>query len=156
MAETDPKVMSMVEAALKKNPDASSQELYDEIKKKKRSLGKLTLRQFHARYPLQVKRREGLKSRAKSGSKKSTRKKATRAKAPARKKAMTRKRRAPRARTASAASVTAAASGSTNRDAMRAVLLEFATDLAAADSREGAVRVVADVDRYVEKMAAAV
>lgn len=156
MAETDPKVMSMVEAALKKNPDASSQELYDEIRKKKRSIGKLTLRQFHARYPLQVKRREGLKSRAKSGSKKATRKKATRAKAPARKKATTRKRRTSKASKPRAAAASASASEGTNRDAMRAVLLEFATDLAAADSRDGAVRVVANVDRYVEKIAAAV
>jgi len=157
MAETDPQVMSMVEAALEKNPDASSQDLYDQIKKKKRSIGKLTLRQFHAKYPLQVKRRKksgakGKAKKAKAPRAKATRAKSTgRAKAP-RAKATKRGRRATKRAASAAPVVVASGSGELNRDVVRAVMLEFAADLAAADSRQGAVRVVANVDRYLAKM----
>lgn len=57
MADIDPKVMEAVEKELKKNPDASVDELLDVAAKVNKSVTKLTKRQFHARYPLQVKRR---------------------------------------------------------------------------------------------------
>ncbi len=57
MADIDPKVMEAVEKELKKNPDASVDELLEVAKKVNKSVTKLTKRQFHARYPLQVKRR---------------------------------------------------------------------------------------------------
>ena len=57
MAEINQKVMSMVEEEVKKNPKATTTELYDRAKKIDKSVGELTARQFNARYPLQVKRR---------------------------------------------------------------------------------------------------
>lgn len=57
MAETSDKVMEFVEKEIKKNPDVETQTLYDKAKEVDKGVGKLTLRQFHARYPLQVKRR---------------------------------------------------------------------------------------------------
>lgn len=57
MAQTNEKVMKLVEAQLKKNPDISVDELYEKARKASSDIGDLTLRQFNARYPLQVKRR---------------------------------------------------------------------------------------------------
>ena len=57
MATVDDKVMSAVEAALKKDPDVSVDELFAMAKGISPSVGKLSKRQFHAQYPLQVKRR---------------------------------------------------------------------------------------------------
>ena len=157
MAEADPQVMSMVEAALKKNPDASSQELYDQIRKKKRSIGRLTLRQFHAKYPLQVKRRKGVAKRARARARAGgTAAKSKARKAPARKKSTrTTRRSTTRKTTKPTARTLSVSDAGLDRDRVRSVLLDFATDLSAAGTREGAVRVVANVDRYVEKIASA-
>lgn len=56
--ETKDKVMQMVERRLEKNPDIETSALYEAAKKADASVGDLSLRQFHARYPLQVKRRK--------------------------------------------------------------------------------------------------
>ncbi len=55
--ESKDKVMALVERRLAKQPDLETSQLYEEAKKVDPSVGDLTLRQFHARYPLQVKRR---------------------------------------------------------------------------------------------------
>lgn len=130
MAETDPKVMSLVETALAKNPAVSVQELYDLAKKSKRSIRQMSLRQFHARYPLQIKRKKGNSAR----------------------KRRARKGSAPRYRTGAARKAKSGAAGSMDRDAVRTTLLGFASDLAAADSRSDAVNVVASVDKYVAQI----
>lgn len=51
------KVMELVEKQLKKNPDISNEELFEKAKQVDSSVGELSLRQFHAKYPLQVKRK---------------------------------------------------------------------------------------------------
>lgn len=56
--ESKDKVMELVERRLAKQPDLETSELYEEAKKADPAIGDLTLRQFHARYPLQVKRRQ--------------------------------------------------------------------------------------------------
>lgn len=66
MADTNAKVMAMVEQELKKNARATNEDLIEKAKKIDRSIGKLTLRQFHARYPLQVKRRKASGKRRKA------------------------------------------------------------------------------------------
>jgi hypothetical protein len=48
--------MDMVRREVAKNPDVKSGVLYEQAKKVDRSMSSLSLRQFHARYPLQVKR----------------------------------------------------------------------------------------------------
>jgi hypothetical protein len=124
---TDAKVFAAVEGALEKNPSASVDELYELAKSVNSSVGKLSKRQFHARYPLQVKRRmhpprSRRKTRAKSA-----------------------KRGAGRARSTNGS----AANGSA-RESVRAALLKFASDLAGAEARKDVVKVVASVDRYVD------
>lgn len=56
MADKSEQVMEMVRDKLQKNPGIATQELYDQAQKIDKSIGDLTLRQFHARFPLQVKR----------------------------------------------------------------------------------------------------
>lgn len=121
VAKTEQKVMELVEAELQKNPGASVDELFAKAKKVSSSIGKLSLRQFNARYPLQVKRRA---SQKKGGRK---RKKTTRRRSQAR------------------------ASAGNGRDAVRAAFLSFASDLAAAQERKDLVKVLADVDKYVDR-----
>lgn len=123
MADIDPKVLDAVEAALKKNPDASVDELFEIARKIDReAVAGLSKRQFHARYPLQVKRKMAPTKKRSSG----------------KRKAATRKR-------------AAAANGSV-RDTVRGSFLRFASDLAAAEARKDVVRVVANVDRYVDEV----
>ena len=57
MAKTHDSVMKMVEQELSKNPEASVDELFQKAKGISSGVSRLTRRQFHARYPLQVKRR---------------------------------------------------------------------------------------------------
>lgn len=57
MPATNEKVMSMVEEEIRKNSDVETQALYDKARKIDKSIGDLSIRQFNARYPLQVKRR---------------------------------------------------------------------------------------------------
>ncbi|HSM05217.1 MAG TPA: hypothetical protein VK858_11340 [Longimicrobiales bacterium] len=114
MADVDPKLMAFVEAELKKSPDISTNDLFDKAKKKHPAAAELSVRQFHARYPLQVKRRMSL---AKGGG-----------------------RRKPRRKTRRTA----------RRDAVREALLRFATDLSAAEERKDIVKLMSEMDRYVD------
>ncbi len=123
MAKVDDKVMAAVEAELKKNPDASVDELFQMAKGVNSGVGKLSKRQFHARYPLQVKRRTGSSKPRKAGRKK---------------KAAPRRARTQRNDNASA------------RESVRGIFLKFASDLAGAEARKDVVKVVAGVDRYVD------
>jgi hypothetical protein len=50
------RVMEMVRKELQKNPAISSQDLFEKAKKLDSSMNGLSIRQFHASYPLQVKR----------------------------------------------------------------------------------------------------
>ncbi len=128
MANQDDKVMTAVEAALKKNPEASVDELYDMAKGINSSVGKLSKRQFHARYPLQVKRRS---------------RPAKPKKAAARRKAATKRGPRPKA---------AAPVAGSSKESVRGIFLRFASDLAGAEARKDVVKVVASVDRYVDEV----
>lgn len=120
MASVDEEVLAAVETAIKKKPGASVDELMELAKGVNPAIGKLTKRQFHARYPLQVKRKM---SAAKGGRPRS------------------RKRSSRKTRAKSAAN---------GRDAVRAVFLRFASDLAGAEARKDIIKVVANVDKYVD------
>lgn len=136
MADTDPKVMAYVEKTLAKNPDASGEELFEGAKKLNRAIGKMSRRQFHARYPLQVKRK------AAGGTRRSSRKRqgATRRRAGA--------RPAPRPVTRRAR---ATAPAPATRDAIRGSLLSFALQLASADDKD-VMQVMTGVDEYVDQI----
>lgn len=134
MANTDAELMAFVEAEMAKNPDIATKELFEKAKEEMEAAGELTIRQFHARYPLQVKRRQSLAAGgAKSGG-------GRRSKKP-RSKGIGRGRGRRR-------STAAKASG--NRDEVRTVLLKFASDLSAAEERKDLVGVLAQMDKYVD------
>lgn len=125
-ANTNPKVLEMVESEIKKNPDISNAELRSKAEGIDKSVTKLTARQFNARYPLQVKR--GLKPRKRGGRKK----------APARKRA--------------AGTANGAGKSQNNREAIRNVLLDLARDVANASGKGDVVDVIAGMDRYVDRV----
>lgn len=62
MAAAQDRVMELVEKQLRKNPQVSNQELYQKATQLDSSVSELSLRQFHAKYPLQVKRKMSPKS----------------------------------------------------------------------------------------------
>lgn len=127
MANSDEKVLAAVTDALQKKPHATVDELFDLAKGVSRSVADLTKRQFHARYPLQVKRKLAPPRKRKSR--------------PA-KDAQARGRKKPSAAPA--------------REAVRGAFLRFAQELAAAEARKDVVKVVAGVDRYVDEVLEAV
>ena len=133
MTKTDEKVMAMVEEALEKEPGIDNTTLHDRVKSKFPHIGKLTLRQFHARYPLQVKRRKARKSKSDGKTK-------------------TKTTRAPRKRASTRSRKSATKAAGDGRDAVRQILLGFAADLSAAEDRSQVVKVLANVDRYVDKL----
>jgi hypothetical protein len=112
----------MVEHALARNPDASGDELYERAKKLNGGIARVSRRQFHARYPLQVKRRRGAGRRRKAGGRQA------------------------------AAVATRAGRGDAGREALREVFLRFAQDVASASETPGGlVKVILNVDRYVDQ-----
>jgi hypothetical protein len=153
VADNKEKILGMVEAALKKNPAATTEELQNQVKKKYPSVGPLTKRQFNARYVLQIKRRKpGAGAKKKPDAKAAPRKPRTRrAAAAGRKPGRPRRTR----RTAAPASAPAA-ERSVDRDEVRAQFLSFASDIAAAEARKDLVKVLANVDKYVDAVAKAV
>jgi len=123
MADINDDLMAFVEAELKKDPDMASKELFAKAKEIHEDARGLTIREFHARYPLQVKRKQALAS------------------------GTTRRKRSKSRRTRRSRK-----NQSKNRDAVRDVLLGFAADLAAAEARKDLVQVLARVDSYVDQV----
>lgn len=121
MAEVKEKVMNMVRKELDKDPDVENSALYEKAKKIDSSIGDLSLRQFHARYPLQVKRQKAQKTGRSSRSR--------------RKKAGSRRSKK---------------KGQVNRDTIRGTLLRFAKDVSAAEGKAEMIDLLANVDRYVD------
>ena len=127
MAEVDAKVMKFVEDALKKTPKIQLDDLFQKAKKVSKSVADLSKRQFNARYPLQVKRK---KAQA----------------------AQPRKPRRKKAAPTTARGRKAASKREGSREAVRKVLLQFATDITGAEERKELVKVLAGVDRYVDQV----
>ncbi|MDT8340013.1 MAG: hypothetical protein RQ751_00755 [Longimicrobiales bacterium] len=123
MAEHNEEIMAFVRKEMDKNPGIPTKELYARAQAAVKAAKDLTMRQFHARYPLQIKRQESL---AAGGGR-------------------SRRRGARRGRRSAAA--TAAA-----RAAVRTALLKFATDLSAADERKDLVQLMARIDDYVDNI----
>ncbi len=127
MADVNDKVMDMVRKELKKNPDAENQELYEKAKKVDGSVDDLSLRQFHARYPLQVKRQLAQKKGGKKGGRK----------------------RKSRKKSRSGGRGGGSASGA-DRDAIRGTLLQFAKDVSSAEGKAEMIDLLTSVDDYVD------
>lgn len=118
------KVMRLVEDLLQKTPDMPVDQLFEQAKKANPKIGELNLRQFNARYPLQIKLRQA------------------RAKGAAARGGRPRSQPGVRRRRARAG----------NRDQVREILLGFAVALAGAEDKKDLVKVLAGVDEVVEKV----
>ena len=135
MAEVKDAVMDMVRKELEENPDAENKDLYEKATKVDDSIADLTLRQFHARYPLQVKRQRAQKKSGKSRKRKSRKKKTS----------------------ASAGRGRKAARADVDRDKVRATLLKFAKDVSSAEGQASMlIDVLQSVDDYVDEVVKAV
>lgn len=167
MAAKNERVMEMVRREVKKNPNVPSQELFDKAKKMDSGMSRLSIRQFHASYPLQVKRllkqsstrgrrtsaapaRRGPGRPRKVGRPRKTRATTKAATTKAAKKAPV--RRGPRKTAAKAAAGTTTAAARGGRDTVRSILIKFAGDVAAADQKADVVQVIGGMDRYVDQV----
>lgn len=148
MAQTNERVMEMVRKELDANPDVSTQDLFDKAKRIDSGLDDLNIRQFHARYPLQIKRRRAV---SQGGGRRGgrARKSAPAAAPAAAPESASRPRRQRRARGGRA---TAQAGG---RDDVRSILLEFAGEIASAEGKVDVVRVIGGIDGYVDRVISA-
>jgi hypothetical protein len=146
MAKKSERVMEMVRREFDRDPDIKSGELYEKAKKLDRSIRRLSLRQFHAVYPLQVKRL----AKAAGGSRKK-RAQATKAKKPGRKPAGRRTTRTAAAAAAPAAAA-AASGGGRDRAAVRKALIDFATLIARADSKADMIAVMQGLENWVDRV----
>lgn len=129
MAEVENKdaIMDMVRQELSDDPDVENKDLYAKAKEIDSSVEDLSLRQFHARYPLQVKRK------------------------------MAQKRRGSSKRTSSSGRRSSAAKKSdADRDVIRSTLLKFARDVSAADGKAEMIDILSSVDDYVNDVVHAV
>jgi hypothetical protein len=138
MAEVNSKVMEMIGGELKKNPEVSNQELFEKAKGMDKGIGKLSPRQFNARYPLQVKRTMAPKKAPSARGK--GRPRGGKAKAGV------------KAAASSPARARQGQAGGDSRDKVRAVLIELARDVANAQSKGDVVDVIVGMDRYVDRV----
>jgi hypothetical protein len=158
MPETNEKVLAMIGRELSKNASVSNAELFDKAVKMDPSIGGLSRREFHARYPLQWKRRRAQGLTGEPAAVVTERKPAARpaAAAPG-KRPRGRPRKQPQtvptpepAAAPSRAPVPAAAS--LESAGIRRIMLQFASDVAGAESRRDHVKVLADIDKYVDRV----
>jgi hypothetical protein len=143
LAERNEDVMNMVKSELEKDPSIGLESLYARAKAIDSSVGELSLRQFHARYPLQVKRG---KSRAEG---KKPRRAARKARSSTRKgeeRAAAGEPRQPRGGRSTGGGEYG------DREKIRSLFLEFASEFASAESRTDIVRVLSSVDAYVNRV----
>ncbi len=149
MAERNPKIYDRVLQELEKSPDKGSRELFQLAQSIDKSAARDTMQQFHARYYLPAKRQQKLATEGAKPTRRlrRSRKSAADSGATAAETASepTPKRRFRRLR---------GAAGS-NRDQIRALLLEFAQELTDAESRSSLVQALARVDNYVDKIESA-
>lgn len=132
MAAVSEKVLQMVQEELVSNPEATNQELYDKAVEIDKSIKKLSLRQFHARYPLQVKRQMAATAREETTE--------TGASAEGTVESRVTRRRGRRRKV------------EPDRGLIRATLIEFAKAVASAESKGDVVDVIGNVDEYVDKV----
>lgn len=158
---TDAEVMNWVEGQLKDNPDVSVDELLAGAVKLNAGIAELTKRQFHARYPLQVKRAARRAADAAAGIKPRRRRRKPAAPAPAPEPAAAAPAPAPEPEPApapepapepAAAPVPESAPAGIDREAVRKMMFGFAADITAAEDTSGVVRVLAAMDDYIDRI----
>lgn len=162
MAKLNDAVMTMVRSELQKNPGAGSGELYEKAKKMNRAIGRLSVQQFHARYPLPVLRERAAAKRKRGGggataTRAGRRKAAGKTAGQARKGGRRRKSAAPAKSQPAATAATPAsetqprsrAAGS--RANVQEVLLQFAGVVAAGDKAD-MLQLMLRLDTWVDRV----
>lgn len=139
MADRNEQVMEMVRRELDENPEIAMDVLFDKATEIDPAVAQMSRRQFHARYPLQIKRARGRGDQQEQP-----------AAAERTSKGRPRTTTSP-SRMARSASRRAGREGS-DRDAIRSVFMEFASDFAQAESRSEIVRVMGSIDDYVDRV----
>jgi hypothetical protein len=136
VAKINEKVMKLVDGELAKKPDTSTKDLFQKAKSAVPHIGRLSLRQFNARYPLQIKRRSKKPKAAPKA-------RAAKAEKPA---------RPARARRAAATRRAVKPEGTVDRDAIRQTFMRFASEVAAAKEPQDVFKLMAQVDKYVDSV----
>lgn len=134
MAEVNEKVMEMVRKELEASPDASTTELHEKAKTVDPAMKDLSIRQFHARYPLQVKRKKSL---AEGGGRR------------------TKTRRSRKSSSGSSRGKRGGASGgTTSTNEIHTVLVEFAKEVSSANDRgpTAMLDVISNLDGWVARI----
>lgn len=134
MADRNEAVMEMVRSELERDPGVSNAVLREKATKIDPAVAEMPTRRFNALYPLQVKRalNPGGGRKAKRGRKRAA--------------------KAGRAESAPAPKRAERAAPASDRDAIRGVFLDFASDFAKAESRQEIVGVLSSVDAYVDRV----
>ena len=198
MAQTDEAAYAAVEAELRRNPDATQDELLEKAKEASPGIARLNRREFNARYPLQIKRKilresggGGTRKRSAGAKKTAAKKRGRKARKGAKVAAATGqkrrgpgrprgsgrgpgrppgtgkkrgpgrppgtgKKRGPGRPKGSGRKATAAAggAGSVNRESVRQVLLDFATDVVSAAERpRDLIKLLTGVNKYIDRLA---
>jgi hypothetical protein len=140
------RIMDMVRHELVENPEVPNAELFEKAQRiDPAAMQDVDRRQFNARYPLQVKRREMTKRPKPKGDGTTPRRR--------------RKKASPDGATAAALEAAGLPAGAPlsvlrtlAREGVRDVMLRFAQDMANAESRGELVSIVASVDQYVDQI----
>lgn len=142
-SERNPEVVAMVKQQLARRNPPSTAVLYVRAKRIDPSIGELSLRQFNARYPLQVKRQQARAERRKVDGRKGERRprEARQGAGVGKKAGVAKKTTADERRTARP-----------DREKIRQVLLDYARQIAAARSQADVIDAVASVDESVDRI----
>jgi hypothetical protein len=144
------KVMQFIEKELKINPKATAKELQQKAKAVSEAVGKLSVRQFHAKYPLQIRRKLAPKKPRRAAPKAKAAPKKPRRAAPKKPRRAAPKARAAPKKPRSAAPKATAARGQVNREAIRDTLMTFAKDLSDAEGKSETIAVLRKLDTYID------
>ncbi len=144
------KVMQFIEKELKINPKATAKELQQKAKAVSEAVGKLSIRQFHAKYPLQIRRKLAPKKPRRAAPKAKAAPKKPRRAAPKKPRRAAPKARAAPKKPRSAAPKATAARGQVNREAIRDTLMTFAKDLSDAEGKSETIAVLRKLDNYID------
>jgi hypothetical protein len=144
MAKPNPKILAMVRREVQKNPDISNSVLLDKAVSIDRSLRKLNARQFHGTYRLTVARELAPPKR------RARKKKPEIAARPSGRDG----RRAEPQRVAAPPKQSRSEANSAHT-AVRSILLNFAKEIATAETKTDLVNALASIDGYVTRVIAA-
>lgn len=141
MADVNQKVLALVRREIERDPHVPNDVLARKAVAIDRSVRKLSKLQFHGTYRLTAARQLAADGRNPAPRKRPVKRTGRR---------VTSRGKTPAARTASST-----VNADAERTAVRSALLEFASEVAQAESKADVVRVLSTIDRYVDRVVAA-